>query len=55
MDLADQFTGGGKDQGGGVGLTGTAVGLGAGVNGGKTGTLGEGSRKDGEEETAGFA
>ena len=55
VDLADQLTGGGKDQGGGVGLTGAIVGWTAGIGRGKTGTLGEGSRKDGEEEATGFA
>ena len=54
MDLADQFTGGSKDQGGGVSLTGATVRWSAGINWGRAGTLREGSRKDREEETGGF-
>ena len=54
MDLADQFTSRGKDQGGGVSLTGAVVGLTASIGWGETGALGEGSGKDGEEEAGGF-
>ena len=39
MDLADQLTGGSKDQGGGVCLTGAIVGRRGSVNRGKTGAL----------------
>ena len=54
VDLADQFAGRSKDQSGRVSLAGAIVRWSASIGWREAGTLGEGSRKDGEEEASGF-
>ena len=54
MDLADQLAGGSKYQHGGVSLTRARVGWSPSIGWEGVGTLGEGSRKDGEEEASRF-
>lgn len=55
MDLADQLTSGGKDEGGGIGLASAAVRHVGGVVGwGRLGTCGEGGGENREEEATSF-